>query len=92
MTAYLGAYAPSFVPSGGGSRASWAAERRARIMPRSRIKVEVTDLSIHVNGDRATARFRQQYNSDNLNSSSRKTLEMVKAGNRWLIVRETTGS
>jgi hypothetical protein len=30
--------------------------------------------------------------SDNLNVTSRKTLDMVKSGNRWLIVRETTGS
>ena len=45
-----------------------------------------------MNAERATARFRQAYTSDNLDITSRKTLELVKSGNRWLIVRESTGS
>ena len=92
MQGYLGAYAPNFTPTGGQSRKDWEADRRARIVPRSRIEVGVSDLNITVNGDRATARFRQAYNSDNLNVSSRKTLDMVRSGNRWLILRESTGS
>jgi ketosteroid isomerase-like protein len=92
MEAYLGAYAPSFVPTGGQNRRAWEADRKARIVPRSRIGVEVNDLSVQVNGDRATARFLQAYTSDTLNVSSRKTLELVKSGGRWLIVRESTGS
>jgi hypothetical protein len=92
MKGYVGAYAANFVPAGGQSRANWESERQARIVPRSRINVQVDDLQITVNGDRATARFRQNYASDNLNSSNRKTLEMVKSGNRWLIVREIAGS
>ncbi len=92
MQAYLGAYAQSFTPPGGQSRSEWEADRKARIIPRSRIGVDVSDLNITVNGDRATARFRQAYSSDTLNVTSRKTLDMVKSGNRWLIVRESTGS
>lgn len=92
MEAYLGAYAPAFVPTGGQNRRAWEADRKARIVPRSRIGVEVNDLSVQVNGDRATARFLQAYTSDTLNVSSRKTLELVKSGGRWLIVRESTGS
>lgn len=92
MTNYLGAYAPRFTPPNGQSRSDWEADRKARIVPRARIAVDVSDLNITVNGDRATARFRQTYNSDTLNTASRKTLEMVKIGNRWLIVRESTGS
>lgn len=92
MKGYLGAYAQNFVPSGGQSRANWESDRKARIVPRTRINVEVSDLEVTVNGERATAKFRQNYASDNLNSSNRKTLEMVKSGNRWLIVREIAGS
>lgn len=92
MDAYLGAYAPAFVPAGGQNRSAWASDRKARIVPRSRIEVDVSDLSVEVNGDRATARFLQAYSSDTLNVSSRKTLELVKSGGRWLIVRESTGS
>jgi tetratricopeptide (TPR) repeat protein len=92
MAAYLGAYAPTFAPPGGQNRNAWEADRKARIVPRSRIGVEVNDLSVQVNGNRATARFLQAYSSDTLNVSSRKTLEMVRSSGRWLIVREFTGS
>lgn len=92
VASYLGAYGPAFTPPGGMSRAAWEAERRSRIEPRARIGVDVSDLNITVNGDRATARFRQDYTSDTLNVTSRKTLELVKSGGRWLIVRESTGS
>ncbi|WP_252374244.1 tetratricopeptide repeat protein [Hydrogenophaga sp. 2FB] len=92
VSAYLGAYGPAFKPPGGLARAAWEAERRARIEPRSRIGVDISELNISVNGDKATARFRQAYTSDTLNVTSRKTLDLVKSGKRWLIVRESTGS
>ena len=92
MGAYLGAYAAAFVPASGQNRRAWEADRTARIVPRSRIRVDVSDLSIDVKGNRATARFLQTYSSDTLNVSSRKTLELVRNGGRWLIVRESTGS
>ena len=92
MSSYLGAYAPNFTPGDGQSRSAWEAERKARIVPRSRIEVDVSDLSVTVNGDRATAQFRQAYSSDTFNVTSRKTLDFVKSGGRWLIVREATGS
>jgi len=92
MTGYLGAYASNFAPPGGQARKAWEADRRARIEPRTRIGVDVSNLEVTVEGDKATARFRQDYTSDTLNVTSRKTLDMVKSGNRWLIVRESTGS
>jgi len=92
MRAYLGSYAAKFSPPGGQSRNEWESDRKARILPRARIGVEVSDLSVKVNGDSASAQFRQAYTSDTLNSTSRKTLEMMKTGDRWLIVSETTGS
>lgn len=92
MNGYLGAYATSFAPPGGQARKAWESDRRARIEPRSRIGVEVNNLEVSVEGDKATARFRQDYTSDTLNVTSRKTLDLVKSGNRWLIVRESTGS
>ena len=92
MSGYLGAYAGNFTPPGGQSRSAWEADRKARILPRSRIGVDISDVSVTVTGDRASARFRQAYTSDTLSVTSRKTLDMVKSGNRWLIVRESTGS
>lgn len=92
VSAYLGAYGPTFTPHGGKARAAWEAERRARIEPRSRIGVDISDLTITVNADKAKARFRQAYTSDTLNTTSLKTLDLVRSGSRWLIVRESTGS
>ncbi len=91
MGGYLGAYAKTFQPKGQTSRAAWEKERRERIVGRAKINVGVSDLSVKVDGDKAQARFRQQYSSGNLNVSSRKTLDMVNQGGRWAIVRESTG-
>ena len=91
MGGYLGAYAKTFQPKGQTSRAAWEKERRERIVGRAKINVGISDLSVKVDGDKAQARFRQQYSSGNLNVSSRKTLDMVNQGGRWAIVRESTG-
>ncbi|MFW5329281.1 tetratricopeptide repeat protein [Hydrogenophaga sp. ZJX-1] len=92
MQGYLGAYAGNFTPPGGQARGAWEADRKARILPRSRIGVDISDLSVSVDGDRASASFKQDYSSDTLNVTSRKKLDFVKSGSRWLIVRESTGS
>jgi len=92
MGAYLGAYGKEFDPPGNMSRAQWEDERRARIVGKSKIQVKVSDISVSVNGSRAVARFKQAYSADALNVSSRKTLELVKSGDRWVIVRESTGA
>ena len=91
VSGYLGAYGPDFTPPNGQNRKAWEAERRSRIEPRKSISVSISDLKVDVNGDKATAQFRQAYNSDSLNITSRKRLDLVKSGNRWLIVRESTG-
>ncbi|MFP8780959.1 tetratricopeptide repeat protein [Hydrogenophaga sp. RWCD_12] len=92
MSGYLGAYASNFTPPGGQTRKDWEADRKARIVPRNKIDVGVSDMAVTLNGDRASVRFRQAYASDSISVSSRKTLDLVKSGNRWLIVRESTGS
>ncbi len=42
-----------------------------------------------MNGDKAVAKFRQDYKADALAVSSRKTLDLARSGDRWLIVRES---
>ncbi|MES2184693.1 MAG: tetratricopeptide repeat protein [Pseudomonadota bacterium] len=91
MKEYLGAYGKEFSPPGKQSRATWEAERRSRIVGKSRIKVGISELAVKVDGGKATARFRQDYSADGLNVTSRKTLDMVKSGGTWVIVRESTG-
>jgi tetratricopeptide (TPR) repeat protein len=92
ITAYLGAYGKEFDPAGQQTRSAWEAERRNRIVGKTTISVKLENLSVTVNGAKAIARFRQDYRAGALAVSSRKTLELVKAGNRWLIVKESTGN
>ena len=89
MDNYLEAYASSFVPPDRMARSKWESERRLRILSKKSISVEVKQLKIAVDGKTATAQFQQIYSSDNFTGNSRKTLEMVKQGSRWLIARET---
>jgi len=91
MKDYLAAYAKDFRTPAKQTRAAWEAERKARIMGKSRIKVVVSNLNVTVQGNKATARFRQDYSADTLNVTSRKTLELIKSGDQWLIVQESTG-
>ena len=88
---YLAAYDKSFDPPGKQSRAAWEKEREARIVGKSKISVNISDLKISVEGNQASARFRQVYTADSLNVTSRKTLDMVNSNGRWMIVRESTG-
>lgn len=91
MTAYLASYGSNFETPGKQTRSAWENERRARIVGRSTITVKLSDLSVSVQGSKATAKFRQDYNTNTLDLSSRKTLELVKVGERWVIVKEFTG-
>jgi len=91
MKAYLGAYDKDFDPPGRQTRAAWEKERESRIVGKSRITVQVSDITVSVSGNKATARFRQAYSADALNVTSRKTLDLVQNGGRWAIVRESTG-
>ncbi len=90
MDAYLKSYAKEFEVPGKLGRAAWEEERRNRILGKSKISVQLSDVNIAVNGSKATVRFKQAYSADALKVSSRKTLEMVLSGGRWLIVRESS--
>jgi ketosteroid isomerase-like protein len=89
MARYYAAYGSNFTPANRATRAQWESDRRIRIVSKKSISVEAREIQISFNGDTASARFRQLYSSDNLKNNSRKTLEMVRQGNRWLIVRES---
>lgn len=92
MNGYLSAYGKEFDPPGKLSRQAWEQERRSRIVGKSKITVQISDLDVAVTGNKAVARFHQNYSADALKVSSRKTLELVKNGDRWTIVRESTGA
>lgn len=89
MGTYLASYAKNFDTPGNMSRSKWEDERRIRITSKSNISVKLENLSVTVNGNKATARFRQDYRASGLSVSSRKVLDLVKNGDRWQIVRES---
>jgi murein L,D-transpeptidase YafK len=93
MKGYLGSYAKGFTPSSKQSYEAWQEERKARIMGKSHITVKLSSInvSMSLNGSAATVKFKQDYKADSLATSSRKTLEMVKSGDRWLITKEIAG-
>ena len=91
MKNYLASYGKSFDPPKGLSRKEWEEERRDRIVGKSRISVKISNLKTNVNGDTATAKFRQSYDADSLSTSSTKTLTLAKAGQKWYIIKEVSG-
>jgi tetratricopeptide (TPR) repeat protein len=91
LSGYFAAYAPHFKPEKGMSLASWKDQRRARISDKAKITVKVHDMKVQVDGDKATARFRQHYTSGALDFDGPKTLQLQRENGKWLIVREIVG-
>lgn len=90
LNAYFAAYSRDF--NGGKSRKAWEQERRERIQGKRNISVKLSKISVSVNGNKATARFRQDYKADSLDISSGKRIDLVRSGGEWVIVKESTGS
>jgi len=89
---YLSYYAKEFKTPGGEARDAWEKTRRARVTAPKSISVAVESPKVTMSGaDRATVTFRQNYRSDVLKSNNRKTLVMVRTGDRWQIVEEKSG-
>jgi ketosteroid isomerase-like protein len=89
MRAYLNAYAQDFDTPKGMTRKAWEQEREQRIAGKGgKIAVSFDNPQITVNGDKATAKFRQHYKATGLSSSTTKTLVFVRSGSKWLIREE----
>ena len=91
MRNYLASYGKDFVPPNQLSRAAWEEERKSRIMGKAKISVKLSSLAVTVTGNTAVAKFKQDYKADALATSSRKTLHLIKSGDRWVITKEISG-
>jgi hypothetical protein len=92
VAGYLAYYAKQFRTPNGQSRAEWEKLRRERLAKPKTIRVTVEAPAVRLmNAGYATVTFRQNYRSDNLQTSTRKTLIMVKSGEKWLIQEERVG-
>ena len=92
VASYLGAYSKEFAPPGKQSRAAWEVDRRKRIVGKTSISVKLDNLDVTISGNKAVAKFRQQYRAGALSVSSRKTLHLLKTGDHWQITKESSGS
>jgi len=91
MKSYFAAYASDFDTPRGMSRKAWEQQREDRIAGKSgSISVTYDEPQISINGDKATAKFRQHYQAPGMKSSTTKTLVMVRAGGKWLIREENS--
>jgi len=89
---YLSHYAKDFETPGGEARAAWEAERAKRIAKPATIQVGHENLRISVDGDTATAKFRQHYKAGAFKTSTNKVVTFVRRDGRWLIQHEKIGS
>lgn len=86
---YLAYYSSEFQPPKGMSRKAWEDERQDRIAGKpGKIMVTMNTPQITLDGDRATARFKQYYQAPGLKTSTTKTMVFVRASGKWLIVEE----
>jgi tetratricopeptide (TPR) repeat protein len=87
---YLSFYARDFVTPKGEPRGKWEAARRKQLTTPRSINVEVVEPKVTISDpNHATVTFKQNYRADAYRSSGRKTLQLVREGERWLIQRET---
>ncbi len=89
---YLAHYAKDFQTPGGEPRSAWESERSRRINKPGAIQVSYDKLRVSVEGNTATAKFRQYYKSGALKTASNKVLVLVHRDGRWLIQQERIGS
>lgn len=88
---YLSYYASDFQPPNGMTRKAWETERSQRIDKPGKLQVVVDNVSVTINGEKATVKFRQHYTSSTLKTSATKTVVFVKSGSKWLIQQERVG-
>lgn len=90
LKGYFAFYGRDFNP--GKPRKAWEDERRSRIVSKRNISIKLSNMKITVNGNKATATFRQDYRADGLSIGGTKQLDLIRSGNTWLIVKESSAS
>jgi tetratricopeptide (TPR) repeat protein len=87
---YLSFYAKDFSTPKGEPRGNWEAARREQLTTPRIIAVEVVEPKVTLTDpNHATVAFRQNYRADAYRSAGRKTLRLVRQGDRWLIQQES---
>lgn len=88
---YVAAYTADF-KGNLASRDAWLEQRKARLSKPGSIEIRITEPKIErLAENKVRARFVQQYRSAGYNDETRKTLEFVFEGGKWLIKEEKAG-
>jgi hypothetical protein len=91
LDAYFGAYADKFQPESRKSIQEWRLERRQKILSKTRISVQVNDLTIlSADHQGVSVRFNQEYVADQFKSVTPKVLVLNQQADQWKIHREYT--
>lgn len=90
---YAGFYDVSFSNDRFKTRADWLAFRKPRIVGKSSIRVELSEVEVQLRKSsqgptRAKAGFSQRYESGRLRLNVRKEMDLVYRGNQWFIQSE----
>ncbi|WP_292938161.1 TolC family outer membrane protein [Noviherbaspirillum sp.] len=88
VNSYLNFYANDFHPESGQSRDDWSKMRRARILNHQEIRVRAESPEIAIDGDSATVKFRQHYQSNRLTDDTLKVLQLARQDGKWKITQE----
>lgn len=92
VAAYLAFYGSDFHPPRGVSRSAWEKSRHERISKPKSIHVDIASPKVSLTDTRhARVSFKQSYHSDAVKSTTTKSLEMIKTGEKWLIKQENVG-
>jgi tetratricopeptide (TPR) repeat protein len=86
--AYISFYSPQFKVPRGKDFSGWSKDRQDRITKPEFIKVGIEHLKITLSGNTAQASFVQQYMSNIVKDSSKKTLRLTREGSTWKIIEE----
>lgn len=84
---YLSFYSPAFRSNGLGYK-EWEVKKARLFQKRETIFLEIYDVSVFIERDRAIVRFIQRYQDRHRTDLGEKTLIMVKSNNTWKIVSE----
>jgi hypothetical protein len=88
IEAYINCYSPSF-KSGNLNRDEWRARKIFLNQKYKYITVQIRNIVVDWTSAGANVSFQQIYKSDQLQTSGRKTLQLVNKKNRWMIENET---
>ncbi len=88
IEAYINCYSPSF-KSGNLNKTEWRAKKIFLNQRYKYITVKIRNIAIDWTSTGANVTFQQTYKSDQLQTSGKKTLQLVNKKSRWMIENET---